>query len=85
VHRLRNVGLAALGRNRQRGQANRPGSFREGLEFLQRRPEPGNGLVFGVIDWRRLYSMLSYLTTTCKGGGVRAGFGGNTTPFTTFP
>jgi hypothetical protein len=29
------------------------------------------GLVFGVIAWRCLYSMLSYLTTECNGRRFR--------------
>ena len=36
------VGFTALGRDGQRGQADRSRSLREGLEFPQGRPDPGN-------------------------------------------
>ena len=43
LHRFRYIRLAAVGCDRQRGQANDPCSFRKSLEVPERRLQPGNG------------------------------------------
>ena len=40
VHGLGNIGLAALGRDRQGGKTNRPDPIRKRLEFPERRFDP---------------------------------------------
>ena len=51
---LRNIGLAALGRNRERGEADRLRSIRELVEFPECWFEPGNrlGLRTSAIRYR---------------------------------
>jgi len=80
VQRLRNVCLATLGRDRQCGQADRPGPGRERLECFERRLEPGHGprwsrhvpsLIprarIGCVEYRGSDArMLSYLPTHVK-------------------
>src|SRR6266498_3753570 len=69
MYRFRDVRLATLRRDRQRREADGAGPLQEGLEFLERRPDPRDGPRFpGLAHTLGVTAslMLSYLTTSVK-------------------